>query len=84
MIPKTQRGYVGKACTAPVMIYRKGLDHAEGHFSYTVIQQNKQISLILSSVCPALSELGGGSLGFTFSLVVWGDAFAKREINRFI
>lgn len=84
MMPKTQRDYVGKARTAAVMIYRKGLDHAECHF-YTVIQQNKQISLILSSVCPVLSQRpGGGSLGSIFSLVVWGGAFAKREINQFI
>lgn len=54
---------MGKARTAAVMIFGKGLDHAENHFCHTVNQQNKQVSYNLNSLNPLLSQrLGVGSL----------------------
>lgn len=66
-MPRTQRDDVGKARTAAVMIFRKGLAHAESHFCHTVNQQNKQGSFILNPLNPLLSQRLGND-----SLVVWG------------
>jgi len=68
-MPRIQRDYVGKALTAAVMVYRKGLDHAESHFCHTVIQWIKQIFLYLRLCMPsAFTEFWGEGC-------VWGVFF---------